>query len=66
MRKIITSALLLFSFLTFTQATEKPTQQPQMSITDVKGNTYRITGTEQGLDIKGLEGKIIFLSLIHI
>ena len=61
MRKIITSALLLFSFLTFTQATEKPTQQPQMSITDVKGNTYRITGTEQGLEIKGLEGKIIFL-----
>jgi thiol-disulfide isomerase/thioredoxin len=32
-----------------------------MSITDVNGKTYKVTGTEQGLTIKGLEGKILFL-----
>ncbi len=57
MRKILTSALLIFSLYTYTQAAEAP----QMSITDVKGVTYQITGTEEGLNIKGLEGKIVFL-----
>jgi thiol-disulfide isomerase/thioredoxin len=32
-----------------------------MSMTDIKGKTYQITGTDQGLKIKGLEGKIVFL-----
>lgn len=57
MRKILTSALLIFSLFTYTQATEAP----QMSITDIKGVTHQITGTEEGLKIKGLEGKIVFL-----
>ena len=57
MRKILTSALLIFSLFTYAQADE----QPKMSITDIKGVTHEITGTEQGLDIKGLEGKIVFL-----
>ncbi|WP_415406428.1 TlpA family protein disulfide reductase [Sulfurovum sp. CS9] len=57
MRKIFTSALLIFSLFTYTQAAEGP----QMSITDIKGVTHQITGTEQGLNIKGLEGKIVFL-----
>ncbi len=57
MRKILTSALLIFSLFTFIQAADKPV----MSITDIKGVTYQITGTEQGLTIKGLEGKIVFL-----
>ncbi len=57
MRKILTSALLIFSLFTYIQATEAP----QMSITDIKGVTHQITGTEQGLKIKGLEGKIVFL-----
>ncbi len=57
MRKILTSALLIFSLFTFIQAADKPV----MSITDIKGVTYQITGTEQGLNIKGLEGKIVFL-----
>ena len=30
-------------------------------MTDTEGKTYKITGTDQGLKIKGLEGKIIFL-----
>jgi thiol-disulfide isomerase/thioredoxin len=57
MRKILTSALLIFSLFTYIQASE----QPQMSITDIKGVTHQITGTEEGLKIKGLEGKIVFL-----
>mgnify|MGYP000742914199 CR=1 FL=1 len=57
MRKILISALLIFSLFTFIQAADKPV----MSITDIKGVTYQITGTEQGLNIKGLEGKIVFL-----
>ncbi len=57
MRKILISALLIFSLFTFLQAADKPV----MSITDIKGVTHQITGTEQGLTIKGLEGKIVFL-----
>ncbi len=57
MRKILTSALLIFSLFTSIQAEEAP----KMSITDIKGVTHEITGTEQGLNIKGLEGKIVFL-----
>ena len=57
MRKILISALLIFSLFTYMQAEEAP----QMSITDIKGVTHQITGTEQGLKIKGLEGKIVFL-----
>ena len=57
MRKILASALLVFSLFTYIQASE----QPQMSITDIKGVTHQITGTEEGLKIKGLEGKIVFL-----
>lgn len=57
MKKILTSVLLVFSLFTYIQASE----EPQMSLTDIKGMTYQITGTQQGLDIKGLEGKIVFL-----
>ncbi len=57
MKKLLVSVLLFFTLLTSTQAAAQPT----MSMTDIKGNTYQITGTEQGLNIKGLEGKIVFL-----
>jgi len=57
MRKILISALLIFSLFTYTQAEEGP----QLAITDIKGVTHQITGTEEGLNIKGLEGKIVFL-----
>ncbi len=57
MKKLLVSVLLLFTLLTSTQAAS----QPVMSMTDIKGKTYQVTGTEQGLKIQGLEGKIVFL-----
>ena len=57
MKKLLVSVLLFFTLLTSTQAAS----QPAMSMTDIKGKTYQVTGTEQGLKIKGLEGKIVFL-----
>lgn len=61
MKKLLTTAFLLFSLLTTVQAAENQAQQPTMKMTDVSGKTYEVTGTEQGLKIKGLEGKVIFL-----
>ncbi len=57
MKKILASALLMFAVLTSTHAAS----DTQMSMTDINGKTYKVTGTEQGLKIKGLEGKIVFL-----
>lgn len=57
MKKILLSVLLLLSFTALSQAAG----QPVMKITDINGVTHQITGTEEGLKIKGLEGKIIFL-----
>jgi len=57
MKKIFALTFLLFSLFSSLQAESAPT----MSITDTNGKTYQITGTDQGLKIKGLEGKIIFL-----
>jgi len=58
MKKILILVLLVFSLFIHAETASK---QPLMSITDIKGVTHQITGTEQGLDIKGLEGKIVFL-----
>ncbi len=60
MKKIFAFTFLLFSLFSSLQA-ESTTTQPVMSITDIKGKTYQITGTDEGLNIKGLEGKIIFI-----
>jgi thiol-disulfide isomerase/thioredoxin len=57
MKKLLLSAILLFSLFSSLQAQSDMT----MSITDTNNKTYEITGTEQGLTIKGLEGKIVFL-----
>jgi len=57
MKKLLVLSILLFSLFTSLQAESAPT----MSMTDIKGKTYKITGTDQGLKIKGLEGKIVFL-----
>jgi len=56
MKRILT--LLLFSLFTTLQAAET---MPSMQMTDVTGKTYTVQGTEQGLKIEGLEGKIVFL-----
>lgn len=58
MRKLFT-LLLVFSLSNFVQAEE--TTLPKMTMTDVNGKTYNVTGTEQGLKIEGLEGKVVFL-----
>lgn len=61
MKKLLTATLLLFSLFTNVQAEEKTEAPVKMSMTDVTGKTFDITGTAQGLKIKGLEGKVIFL-----
>ncbi len=57
MKKIFALTFLLFSLCTSLSAQNAP----EFSMTDIEGKTYKITGTDQGLKIKGLEGKIIFL-----
>lgn len=58
MRKILTT-LLLLTLTAFLPANAKPLAQ--MTLTDTTGKTYNVTGTEQGLKIEGLEGKVVFL-----
>ncbi len=57
MRNALKLALLVFSLFTYIQASD----EAQISITDINGVTHQITGTDQGLNIEGLEGKIVFL-----
>lgn len=61
MRKLLIATMLLLSLTLNTQAAEASQVQQKMSMTDVTGKTYAVTGTEQGLTIEGLEGKVIFL-----
>ncbi len=58
MKKLLTT-ILLVSLTFFAYATENTLEQ--MTLTDINNKTYTVTGTEQGLKIKGLEGKVIFL-----
>jgi len=58
MRKLLTT-LLLLALTTIIQAKDK--QADVMTFTDTTGKVYKVKGTEQGLKIEGLEGKIIFL-----
>ena len=60
MRKLLLTFLLSI-LLTSAYAVENTPSFPQMSFTDTKGKTYKVQGTEQGLNIEGLEGKVIFL-----
>ena len=57
MKKLLASTVLLFALLSSTLIAQDHT----MSMTDINGKTYTVTGTEQGLKIQGLEGKIVFL-----
>jgi len=61
MRKFITATLFIFSLFTYTHAVEQITKQPQMPITDITGKIYNVSGTDQGLDIEGLKGKVVFV-----
>ena len=58
MKKLLT--LLLFIALTSSiNANEQALEK--MTLTDTTGKTYNVTGTDQGLNIEGLEGKVVFL-----
>jgi len=59
MIKTIFLATLLL--LTSGYALENAQSTPMMTMTDINGKTYNVQGTEQGLKIQGLEGKVIFL-----
>jgi thiol-disulfide isomerase/thioredoxin len=61
MKKLFTISLLFISLLTCTHAAEDKRYLAEMTMTDITGKTYDVSGTEQGLNIKGLEGKVIFL-----
>jgi thiol-disulfide isomerase/thioredoxin len=61
MKKLFSTLFLLLSLFTYTQATEDKKYAAEMTMTDTTGKTYEVSGTEQGLNIKGLEGKVIFL-----
>ena len=57
-KKLLLSTLLL---LNYTYALDNKVELPLMSMTDTNGKTYKVQGTEQGLNIEGLEGKVVFL-----
>jgi len=57
-KKILLATLLL---LTSSYAAKNTQSNPMMTMTDINGKTYNVQGTEEGLKIQGLEGKVIFL-----
>lgn len=63
--KFLFTLLFSISLYTHLQAIEVPSvtapKMPLMTMTDTNGKTYKVQGTEQGLKIEGLEGKIVFL-----
>ncbi len=56
--KIVSILLLLFSFL----VADASKKELSFNITDIQGNSYHITNTKDGLDIKELRGKIVFIA----
>ncbi len=61
LKKLLMAVFLLHSFFTMVQAAENADVLAEMSMTDVTGKTYKVTGTQNGLDIEGLKGKVVFL-----
>jgi len=57
-KKILLAILLL---LTSGYAAKNTQTTPTMTMTDINGKSYSVKGTEEGLKIQGLEGKVIFL-----
>lgn len=59
MKKILLQSFLLFTLLfSYTIANE---HLVTMQMTDITGKNYKVQGTENGLNIEGLEGKVVFL-----
>ena len=61
MKKLLMTALLMTSFFTMSHAAQDDNVLKEMSMTDITGKTYKVTGTQNGLNIEGLEGKVVFL-----
>lgn len=61
MRKLLFSTLFSLSLLSAEVATATNPTLPTMSLKDTHGKTYKVQGTEQGLKIEGMEGKVVFL-----
>ena len=59
MKKIVSILFILTALLGSLSANE--TKAPSLDITDINGKTYEITGTDSGLKIAGMEGKVVFL-----
>ena len=57
--KILSIFLLLISFLV---AGENAKKELSFDIADIQGNSYHIVNTDEGLDIKELRGKVVFLA----
>jgi len=62
MKQILLSTLLLLG-LSQTLLAQEPTKPlyQALEMTDTQGHTYHIKGTDNGLDIQELKGKIVFL-----
>lgn len=61
MRTLLFSTLFSLSLLSAEVTTTKNPSLPTMSLKDTQGKTYQVQGTEQGLKIAGMEGKVVFL-----
>jgi thiol-disulfide isomerase/thioredoxin len=60
MKKLLLTALMLFTFLNTVHA-ESPAKKSSLQITDINGKSYTVIGTKEGLKISGMEGKVVFL-----
>jgi len=59
--KILKIVLSLLMFLSFSYADE--VKQPlTFELKDIKGNVYHITNTDDGMEIKELKGKVVFIA----
>ena len=53
---------LLLTIVTLMFADANTTKSLSFDISDIQGNSYHITSTEEGLDIPSLKGKVVFLA----
>ena len=61
MKKNILKVLLILSTITLANAEASKVAPLMMSMTDIKGKTYTVEGTAQGLKVQGTEGKVTFI-----
>ncbi len=61
MQKLLTTLVIFLTVTLSLHATPLTQSADEIKITDIHGKRLTIVGTDKGLDIKGLEGKIVFL-----